>query len=74
MEEHVKRGKEKIEIDGTMEVVKTLPAQSKIILYSVLLLSRCKKDGSSTGNVYSMSKNSVTLWVWTISLIGELPI
>jgi orc1/cdc6 family replication initiation protein len=56
MEEHVKRGKEKIEIDGTMEVVKTLPAQSKIILYSVLLLSRCKKDGSSTGNVYSMYK------------------
>ncbi|HIH40483.1 MAG TPA: ORC1-type DNA replication protein [Halobacteria archaeon] len=53
-EEHVRKGKEKLEVDGTTEVIKTLPVHSKILIYSILLLEKCKKRGMITGEVYSL--------------------
>ncbi|BDC36020.1 MAG: ORC1-type DNA replication protein [Candidatus Methanoliparum thermophilum] len=53
-EEHVRKGKEKLEIDGTTEVIKTLPVHSKILIYSILLLEKCKTRGIITSEVYSL--------------------
>jgi len=38
LEAHVKQAQEKIEIDRIVEVVRTLPSQSKLVLLSVVLL------------------------------------
>jgi len=54
-EEHVRFASEKIDGDMIVEVVKTLPLQSKIVLNSVLILSRGKnKRCFSSGEVYNM--------------------
>jgi len=53
-EKHVRKGKEKLEMDGTTEVIKTLPVHSKILIYAILLLEKCKKRGMITGEVYSL--------------------
>ncbi|MHC1635453.1 MAG: ORC1-type DNA replication protein [Candidatus Methanospirareceae archaeon] len=54
-EEHVRRAKDKIESDRVTEVIKTLPTQSKLILSSVLMLSKERhKKRFSTGEVYNM--------------------
>lgn len=53
MEAHVRQADDKIERDTVIEVVKTLPLQSKLLLYSVLFLE--EKDGNTsntTGEVY----------------------
>jgi cell division control protein 6 len=48
LEEHVRRAQEKIEIDRVVEVVRTLPTQSKLVLYSIILLrSRAGKVRTS---------------------------
>ena len=39
LEEHVRRAQEKIEVDRVVEVVRTLPTQSKLVLYSIILLA-----------------------------------
>ncbi len=39
-EEHVRKAREKIEQDRITEVVRTLPTQSKLVLYSIVLLDR----------------------------------
>jgi cell division control protein 6 len=59
---HVKLAQNKIEIDRIMEVVRTLPTQSKLILYSILLQEKHnKKTGTAgaitTGEVYEIYKN-----------------
>ncbi len=54
-EEHVRLASEKIEANKIVEVVKTLPLQSKIVLSSVLLLHRERnKRRFSSGEVYNM--------------------
>jgi cell division control protein 6 len=54
-EEHARLASEKIEANKIIEVVKTLPLQSKIVLSSVLLLHRERnKKRFSSGEVYNM--------------------
>ncbi|MHC1599338.1 MAG: ORC1-type DNA replication protein [Candidatus Methanospirareceae archaeon] len=54
-EEHVRQATEKLEVNRVAEVVKTLPLQSKIVLSSVLVLSRERsKRRFSSGEVYNM--------------------
>ncbi|RLF90534.1 cell division control protein Cdc6 [Thermococci archaeon] len=52
-ESHVRKAKEKLEQDRIIEVIRTLPKQSKLVLYSVLLLGR----PSSTGEVYDLYRD-----------------
>jgi len=55
-EQHVKQAQEKIEIDRIVEVVRTLPSQSKLILLSVVLLG-CNYEGClTTGEAYNIYK------------------
>lgn len=59
---HVKLAQSKIEIDRIIEVVRTLPTQSKLILLAILLQDKHnKKTGSAgaiiTGEVYEIYKN-----------------
>ncbi len=58
---HVKKAQNKIEIDRITEVVRTLPNQSKLIIYSIILLDKQnKKAGTNqsmtTGEVYEIYK------------------
>jgi cell division control protein 6 len=55
-EEHVRKAQSKIEQDRVVEVVRTLPTQSKLVLLSVLLLSKERHTNISTGEVYSAYK------------------
>jgi len=59
---HVRLAQNKIEIDRITEVVRTLPAQSKLILLSIILQEKHKrKKGSNgaitTGEVYETYKS-----------------
>jgi cell division control protein 6 len=54
-EDHVRQASDKIETNRVTEVVKTLPLQSKIVLSSILVLSRERnKRRFSSGEVYTM--------------------
>ncbi|MDI6859627.1 MAG: ORC1-type DNA replication protein [Methanocellales archaeon] len=53
-EEHVRWAQDKIELDRIVEVVRTLPTQSKLVLYSMVLLNR---KGLTTGEVYKVYKD-----------------
>ena len=53
-EDHVRAAKEKIEQDRVIEVVRTLPTQSKLILYSVILLEERGDGGIITGDVFNI--------------------
>lgn len=54
-EEHVRLASEKLEMNRLVEVVKTLPFHSKIVLSSVVVLSReRKKRRYTSGEVYLM--------------------
>ncbi|MDI6640197.1 MAG: ORC1-type DNA replication protein [Methanocellales archaeon] len=53
-EEHVRWAQDKIELDRIVEVVRTLPTQSKLVLYSIVLLNR---KGLTTGEVYKVYKD-----------------
>ena len=55
-EKHVRVAQEKIENDRVVEVVRTLPTQSKLVLLSVLLLSKIRKNNVSTGEAYTIYK------------------
>ena len=52
--DHVRRAFEKIERDKMAEVVKTLPTQSKLVLYSVVLLAERGSHKIITGDVYNV--------------------
>lgn len=59
---HVRLAQNKIEIDRIIEVVRTLPTQSKLILFAILLQEKYnKKTGMkgaiTTGEVYETYKN-----------------
>nr|WP_231844813.1 ORC1-type DNA replication protein [Methanocella arvoryzae] len=54
-EEHVRRAREKIEQDRITEVVRTLPTQSKLVLYSIVLLDKGNDTHElNTGDVYNV--------------------
>ncbi len=54
--EHVMEAVRKMERDHIIEAVKTLPNQSKILLYSMILLHKSGKRKFTTGEVYSIYK------------------
>jgi len=54
-EEHVRRARDKIEQDRITEVVRTLPTQSKLVLYSIVLLDKGDDTHElNTGDVYNV--------------------
>ena len=53
-EEHVRNAQEKIEVDRIVEVVRTLPTQSKLVLYSILYLRNKGYRNVTTGQVYNI--------------------
>jgi cell division control protein 6 len=58
---HVKTAQNKIEIDRIIEVVRTLPHQSKLIIYSILLFDKQNKKAGvtqamTTGEVFEVYK------------------
>ncbi|PSQ02051.1 cell division control protein Cdc6 [Halobacteriales archaeon QS_5_70_17] len=55
-EEHVRRAQEKIELDRVVEVVRTLPTQSKLVLYAVILLEDNGVHNINTGEVFNIYK------------------
>ncbi len=56
LEVHAKHAQEKIEIDRIVEVVKTLPTQSKLVLLSAVLLCHSGESNITTGEAYNVYK------------------
>jgi len=52
-EEHVHEAQERIELNRVIELVRTLPAQSKAVLYSIITLVDEPGDKMNTGEVYN---------------------
>ena len=55
-EDHVRKAQDKIELDRVVEVVRTLPTQSKIVLFSIILLEKNGVHNVNTGEVYNIYK------------------
>ncbi len=55
-DEHVRQAQEKLEIDRVVEVVRTLPHQSKLVLFAIILLEKHTDSNSKTGEVYDVYK------------------
>lgn len=55
-EEHVRAAQNKIELDRVVEVVRTLPTQSKLILYAMVSLYKKSAKDLTTGEVYNLYK------------------
>jgi len=55
-EEHVRAAQNKIELDRVVEVVRTLPTQSKLILYAMVSLYKKGAKDLTTGEVYNLYK------------------
>jgi len=55
-EDHVRQAQDKIELDRVVEVVRTLPTQSKIVLYSIILLEQNGVQNINTGEVFNIYK------------------
>ncbi|MFC7234927.1 Cdc6/Cdc18 family protein [Halosegnis marinus] len=55
-EEHVRKAQEKIELDRVVEVVRTLPTQSKLVLYAIILLESNGVHNINTGEVFNIYK------------------
>ena len=53
-ETHVREAQEKIELDRVVEVVRTLPLQSKVVLFAVILLEQNGAQNINTGKVYNI--------------------
>ncbi|MCX9083750.1 MAG: ORC1-type DNA replication protein [Candidatus Methanoperedens sp.] len=56
MEAHVRQAQDKIEVDRVVEVVRTLPSQSKLVLLSVVLLGFNGDNNITTGEAYNIYK------------------
>jgi cell division control protein 6 len=56
LEAHVKQAQDKIEVDRVVEVVRTLPSQSKLVLLSVVLLGVNGDNNMTTGEAYNIYK------------------
>ncbi|WP_435359972.1 Cdc6/Cdc18 family protein [Haloarchaeobius sp. DFWS5] len=55
-EEHVRQAQDKIELDRVVEVVRTLPTQSKLVLFSIILLESNGVHNINTGEVFNIYK------------------
>jgi cell division control protein 6 len=55
-EVHVRKAQEKIELDRVVEVVRTLPTQSKLVLFSIISLEKNGVHNINTGEVYNIYK------------------
>ncbi|MFB6173750.1 MAG: Cdc6/Cdc18 family protein, partial [Halobacteriales archaeon] len=55
-EDHVRQAQEKIELDRVVEVVRTLPTQSKLVLFAIITLEKNGADNVNTGEVYNVYK------------------
>jgi len=55
-ETHVRQAQDKIELDRVVEVVRTLPTQSKIVLFAVILLEKNGVHSINTGEVFNIYK------------------
>ena len=55
-EKHVRKAQEKIELDRVVEVVRTLPTQSKLVLFSIISLEKNGVRNINTGEVYNIYK------------------
>ncbi|WP_128476979.1 Cdc6/Cdc18 family protein [Halorussus pelagicus] len=55
-EKHVRKAQEKIELDRVVEVVRTLPTQSKLVLFSIVSLEKNGVHNVNTGEVYNIYK------------------
>ena len=55
-EEDVRQAQEKIELDRVVEVVRTLPTQSKLVLFAIILLEGHGVENINTGEVYNIYK------------------
>ena len=53
-ETHVRQAQEKIEIDRVVEVVRTLPQQSKLVLFAIILLEKQDVETINTGEAYNV--------------------
>ncbi|RQG93221.1 cell division control protein Ccd6 [Natrarchaeobius halalkaliphilus] len=56
VEEHVRQAQDKIELDRVVEVVRTLPTQSKLVLFSIILLEKNGVHSINTGEVFNIYK------------------
>jgi cell division control protein 6 len=52
--EHVRRAHEKIEQDKMVEIIRTLPSQSKLVLYSIVMLVERTPRRIVSGDVYEI--------------------
>jgi len=59
-EDHVRHAQEKIELDRVVEVVRTLPTQSKLVLFSIVLLEKNGVRNVNTGEAYNIYKRLCT--------------
>ncbi|MDY6780026.1 MAG: cell division control protein Cdc6, partial [Halobacteria archaeon] len=74
-EEHVREAQEQIELDRVVEVVRTLPTQSKLVLYSIISLAERGNDKMNTGEVYRTYKrlcSSIDIDVLTQRRVTDL--
>ncbi|PSQ27613.1 cell division control protein Cdc6, partial [Halobacteriales archaeon QS_9_67_15] len=53
-EDHVRKAQEKIELDRVVEVVRTLPTQSKLVLFAIIMLEKNGVHNINTGEVYNV--------------------
>lgn len=56
-EEHVKKAVTKIEADHVLEAVKQLPAQTKVLLFGMILLSEAGSKKFETGEIFKAYKS-----------------
>ncbi|SFS35166.1 AAA family ATPase [Halostagnicola kamekurae] len=56
VEEHVRQAQDKIELDRVVEVVRTLPTQSKLVLFSIISLEKHGVQSINTGEVFNIYK------------------
>jgi len=52
-EDHVREAQDRIELNRIVEVVRTLPTQSKLVLYSIIVLAQETGAKMNTGEVYN---------------------
>ena len=74
-ETHVRNANEKIEKDNTVEAVRTLPTQSKLLLYSVIRLEEDGRGAINTGEAYDTYKRmcrTISLDVLTQRRVSDL--
>lgn len=56
-EAHVYKAKNKIELDCVTETIRTLPAQSKLVLYAIIINEERGTNRQTTGEVYQTYKD-----------------